>query len=150
MRPNSASARLSEAWAFITSGTPLGSNGWPARETEARLDLSGVRLGFQQLRRGLGGGDAHQHGAGRDARAAFDWRRRHAAGELGADFGLLVGEQGSGHAQVPFDREALDSGGGHRRGFGQAAAAAAAGVSEPHADVRDASAMSTPAAGSNE
>ena len=60
MRANSASAQSSDACAFITSGTPFGIERLAAREPEARLDLAGVRFGFLQLRRGLGGGDAHQ------------------------------------------------------------------------------------------
>ena len=71
-------------------------------------------------------------GAGGDARAAFDRRRGDAAGELGADFGLFVGEQRSGDAEVAFDRTALDRGGRHGDGFGarHAGVAADAGVSE--------------------
>ena len=121
----------------------------PGREPEARLDLPGVRLGFQQLRRSLRGGDPHQHGAGRDARAAFDWRRGDAAGELGADFGLLVGEQRASHAQVPFDGEALHGSGRHHCRLGHRGGSRSAGFQNRTPDVRAASAMSTPAVGRN-
>ena len=92
MRSNSAWARSSAAFAFMTSGTRLASNA-SGRQTETRLDLRGVGLRFLQLGGGLGCGDADERRALCDARAALDRRRNHAARCLGADLGLLVGHQ---------------------------------------------------------
>ena len=95
------------------------------RQPEPRLNLRRVRLGFLQLRRGLGRGDAGQQRTGLDARAALDRNRDHPAGGLGTDFGLFIGDQRAGDAEIAIDRPALDrgdrdghGGGRSRRRFG--------------------------------
>ena len=76
-------------------------------ESEPRFDLRGVGFGLPQLRAVSVAEMRTSTAPCGHARAALDRRLDHAAGGLGADFGLLVGDERSRDAQKAIDRLAL-------------------------------------------
>ena len=124
---NSASAKSSDALRVHHVGHALRIERLARREAEPRFDLRGVGFRFLQLRRRSRSAEIRTSSApGADARAAFDRRPDDAAGGLGADLRLFVGDQRAGDAQVAFDRPALDGHDGNRGRLGAAVAASAA------------------------
>ena len=118
--------------AFITSGTRVGSNGWPGVSPRRASICAALASASCSCADVSAGEMRDEHRALRDARAALDRRLDDAAGGLGAHLGLFVGEQRAGDAQITIDRPAFDRRRRRRRAAPASVAAfTVAGIAEP-------------------